>query len=75
MTFLLFISVAYIALSFVKDIIFRLPTPVFSNTKYVENIVSIFDLSFVPLMSAFFIEATRPGFVTNKRLLSAYLPF
>lgn len=75
MTFLLFLSVAYISLSFLKDIIFTFPANLFADAKFVENSVSIFDLSLVPLVGGFFIEATRPGFVTNKRLLAAYLPF
>lgn len=75
MTFLLFLSIAYIALSFLKDIVFLLPPQHFSDFKYVEDMSSIFDLSIIPLASAFFIETTRPGFVTNKRLLAVYLPF
>lgn len=75
MTFLLFLVVAYIALSFLKDAIFLWPSRLFSDFYFVENMVSIFDVSFVPLVCAFFLEATRPGTVTNKRLLLSFLSF
>lgn len=68
MTFLLFLVVAYIALGFLKDVIFFWPSHLFSNLYFLEDMVSIFDISFVPLVCAFFIEATWPGVVTNKRL-------
>lgn len=75
MTFLLFLVVAYIALSFLKDAIFLWPSRLFSDFYFVENMVSIFDVSFVPLVCAFFLEATRPGTVTNNRLLLSFLSF
>lgn len=75
MTFLLFLVVAYIALGFLKDVIFFWPSHLFSNLYFLEDMVSIFDISFVPLVCAFFIEATWPGVVTNKRLLLSYLAF
>lgn len=75
MTFLLFLSVAYIAISFLKDAIFLLPMQIFSDEYFVEDLVSIFDLMFIPITSAFFIEATRPGTVTNRRLAASCLPF
>lgn len=75
MTFLLFLSVAYIAISFLKDMIFLLPLQILQYEGFVENMVSIFDLAFIPLVGAFFIEATRPGSITNRRLAAAFLPF
>lgn len=75
MTFLLFLVVAYIALGFLKDAIFLWPSRLFSDFYFVENMVSIFDVSFVPLVCAFFLEATRPGTVTNNRLLLSFLSF
>lgn len=75
MTFLLFLSVAYIAISFLKDAMFLLPMQIFSDEYFVEDLVSIFDLVFIPITSAFFIEATRPGTVTNRRLAASCLPF
>lgn len=75
MIFLLFLSMVYIAISFLKDTIFLIPLQLFPDVDYIENLVSIFDLGFVPLVCAFFLETTRPGFVTNHRLLAAFLPF
>lgn len=75
MIFLLFLAVAYITLGFVKDIVFLLPSQLFPDYGYMENMVSIFDMAFVPLVCAFFLEATRPGLVTNARLLLAFLVF
>lgn len=75
MTFLLFLSVAYIAISFLNDMVFLVPSQAFGNFKFVENLVSLFDLSVVPIASAFFVEATRPGTITDRRLLAIYLPF
>lgn len=75
MIYLLFLCVAYIAISFLKDTIFLIPLQLFPAERVVENMVSIFDLGFVPPVCAFFIEATRPGSVTNRRLLAGFLPF
>lgn len=75
MTYLLFLSIAYITLSFIKDAIFLIPSQIFSDYIFAENIVSIFDMSFLPIVCAFFIETTRPGTVTNTRLAIAWLAF
>lgn len=75
MTFLLFLCVCYVAVSFLKDAVFLLPEQLFADMDRVEDLVSIFDLGFVPLVSAFFLEATRPGCVTRRRLLCSCLPF
>lgn len=75
MTYLLFLSIAYIALSFIKDIIFLIPSQAFGDFTFTENMVSIFDMSFIPIVCAFFIETTRPGTVTNARLILAWLTF
>lgn len=75
MTFLLFVVIAYIALCFLKDVIFLLPSQNFSDFYFVENLVSIIDVSYVPLVCAFFLEATKPGIVTNRRLLVSFLAF
>lgn len=75
MTFLLFLVIAYIAIGFLKDFIFLLPEQKFSDFCFVENLVSIFDVSFVPLVCSFFLEATRPGFITNRRLVLSFLAF
>lgn len=75
MTFLLFLCVCYVAVGFVKDAVFLLPERCFADMDRVEDLVSIFDLGLVPLVSAFFLEATRPGCMTRSRLLCFYLPF
>lgn len=75
MTMLLFLVVAYIALSFLKDVVFLLPERLFADYYFVENMVSIFDICFVPLVCAFFLETTRPGLVTNRRLALGFALF
>lgn len=61
MSFMLFVTVSYLALGFLKDIIFVLP--LFSESSFVENLSSLFDVSCTPFVCAFFLESTRPEMV------------
>lgn len=73
MTFLLFVTVSYIALGFIKDIIFFFP--VFSDDLFVENLSSLFDVACTPFVCAFFVETTRPGMLTKRNIVLSYLVF
>lgn len=73
MSFMLFVTVSYLALGFLKDIIFVLP--LFSESSFVENLSSLFDVSCTPFVCAFFLESTRPGMVKRRDILLSYLLF
>ena len=63
---LLFFATIFLTFSYLKDGIFIISA--WKNSIYLDNIVKIFDLLLVPLVSAFFIEATKPGLPTHKQL-------
>lgn len=73
MTFLLFLSVSYIALGYIKDFVFLFPDSVWGEDTLIEELVSIFDLAFVPLVCAFFIEVTSPGSISKRRVMVPFL--
>lgn len=62
----LFAATLYILLSHLKDVIFLVNE--WKNSNYLDNIVNVTDLIFIPLISAFFLEACRPGFATSRRV-------
>lgn len=66
MAFLLFITICYIAVGYIKDILFLFPY--FDDNRFAENLSSIFDVSCTPFICAFFLETTRPGML-NKRIV------
>ena len=66
-------AVCYIAFGYTKDMVF-LFTPWMKHPK-VEEFVSLVDILCTPFVTGFFLEATRPGFVTPKRLLAGVLLF
>lgn len=73
MTYVLFITVAYLSLCYSKDVVF-LVTPWMENV-FVQNLVMLIDISCTPFVCAFFYEATRPGSITNRRLVYTYIFF
>ena len=68
---LLFIATLYLAFSFLKDAIFLVNE--WKNSEYLDNLVNVIDLVFYPFLCAFFLEAVRPGFATNRRMAYAIL--
>lgn len=73
MAFLLFVTVSYLALCYLKDIIFLFP--LFSENLLVDNLSSLIDVSCTPFVCAFFLEATCPGMLNNRDLVLLYLLF
>ena len=67
------IAASYITFGFMKDVVF-LFTPWMKHPT-VEGMVSLIDILCTPFVTAFFLEATRPGIVTAGRLLSGVLLF
>ena len=67
------IAVCYIAFGYIKDMVF-LFTP-WMRHPTVEAVVSLVDILCTPFVTAFFLEASRPGVVTPKRLLCGILLF
>lgn len=75
MTFLLFVVITYIAVGYLKDCVFLLPSQVFTSCPRLEDCVSLFDIAFTPIVCAFFLETTRPGFVRMRSLALTYALF
>lgn len=73
MTEVLFVTVCFIAFGYLKDSIF-LFTP-WMTDPYIENVVSLTDVVCTPFVIAFFLEATRPGIVTTRRLAAGIALF
>lgn len=73
MTFLLFVTVSYITLGFIKDTIFVFPF--FYENPFVENLSSLFDLSCTPFVCAFFLETSCPGMLSKRAIVLSYLLF
>ena len=65
----LFVSTLYILLSHLKDVVFLVNE--WKNSIFIDNLVNAADLLFIPLISAFFLEACRPGFATRSRVAAA----
>ena len=63
---LLFYTTIFLAFSYIKDSVF-----LFAQWKYsiwLDDFVNTVDLLFIPLVCAFFIEATNPGYPTRRQL-------
>ncbi|MCI6118179.1 MAG: helix-turn-helix transcriptional regulator [Prevotella sp.] len=63
---LLFYTTIFLAFSYIKDSVF-----LFAQWKYsfwFDDFVNTVDLLFIPLVCAFFIEATNPGYPTRRQL-------
>ncbi len=70
---LLFVVTATLSFLYLKDILlFFVPSDLHG---YVEDLFSVADLLCIPLSCAFFIEATRPGWATRKRVVAGALPY
>ena len=68
---LLFICTLYTAFCHLKDVIFLVDA--WKNNEYLNHVVNVIDLVTMPLVCGFFIEAVRPGSVTQRRYLTAVL--
>lgn len=66
---LLFISTLWITFGHLKDSVFLIET--WKNSVWLDNVINVIDLIFIPLTCAFFLEATRPGFATTPRVAVA----
>ena len=73
MSYLLFVTVSYIALGYIKDFIFILPY--FSESRTAENLSSLFDVACTPLVCAFCVESARRGAVSRRDVVVSYLLF
>ncbi len=73
MTYFLFIAISYITLCYIKDAGF-LFTP-WIESRFMEDLVSIIDMTCAPFVCAYFYEATSPGVIKGRHLLLLYLPF
>lgn len=73
MSLVLFVAVSYVALGYAKDVVFLFTS--LMKDPFVENLVGIFDITCTPLVCAFFLEATRPGTLTVRRMVWSYLVF
>ena len=75
---LMFIAVCYLTFGFLKDVVFLFPS--LMTDEFVEDIVILTDAICTPFLCAFFLEATRPGVVTIRRMalgvsvFAAFLP-
>ena len=63
---LLFYTTIFIAFSYIKDSVFLFAQ--WKNSFWLDDFVNTVDLLFIPLVSAFFIEATNPGYPTRRQL-------
>ena len=63
---LLFYTTIFIAFSYIKDSVFLFAQ--WKNSLWLDDFVNTVDLLFIPLVCAFFIEATNPGYPTRRQL-------
>ena len=63
---LLFYTTIFIAFSYIKDSVFLFAQ--WKNSFWLDDFVNTVDLLFIPLVCAFFIEATNPGYPTRRQL-------
>ena len=63
---LLFYTTIFIAFSYIKDSVFLFAQ--WKNSFWLDDFVNTVDLLYIPLVSAFFIEATNPGYPTRRQL-------
>lgn len=66
---LLFICTLWITIGHLKDSVFLIEA--WKNSVWLDNMINVIDLVFIPLTCAFFLEATRPGFATTPRIAVA----
>lgn len=63
---LLFYTTIFLAFSYIKDAVFLFSQ--WKNSFWLDDFVNTVDLLFIPLVCAFFIEATNPGYPTRRQL-------
>ena len=66
---LLYYATLFLSFSFFKDGVFLFAS--WKNSMLLNDVARTFDLLFIPLICSFFLEAVRPGLVTNKKLAVA----
>lgn len=66
---LLYFAALWMTVCHVKDVVFLVNQ--WKNSTRLDDTINLIDLLFLPLVCAFFLEATRPGFSTNRRLFLA----
>lgn len=68
---LLYVSSVWLAFSYLKDAVFLFSA--WKNSMFLNNVIVTIDLVFIPLISCFFIESVRPGYVSDRlvKLLAA----
>ena len=66
---LLYYATLFLAFGFLKDAVFLFSE--WKNSMLLNDVARTFDLLFIPLICSFFLEAARPGLVTNKKLVWA----
>lgn len=66
---LLYFATLFLAFGFLKDAVFLFSD--WKNSMLLNDVARTFDLLFIPLICSFFLEAARPGLVTNKKLVWA----
>ena len=66
---LLYYATLFLAFGFLKDAVFLFSD--WKNSMLLNDVARTFDLLFIPLICSFFLEAARPGLVTNKKLAVA----
>lgn len=63
---LLYYATLFLSFGFLKDAVFLFSD--WKNSIWLNDMVRTIDLLFIPLICSFFLEAVRPGLVTNKNL-------
>mgnify|MGYP006363483611 FL=1 len=63
---LLFYTTIFLAFGYIKDSVFLFAQ--WKNSIWLDDFVNTVDLLFIPLVCAFFIEATNPGYPTRRQL-------
>ena len=63
---LLFYTTIFLAFSYIKDSVFLFAQ--WKNSIWLDDFVNTVELMFIPLVCAFFIEATNPGYPTRRQL-------
>ena len=68
---LLFISSLWLSLSYLKDTVFIIEG--IKNNEFLDNLVNLIDMTVLPFICAFFIEATRPGSPKKQHIALALI--
>ncbi|MGM9760056.1 MAG: helix-turn-helix domain-containing protein [Parabacteroides sp.] len=68
---LLFVNTVWITFCYLKDMVFLVEEWKYSI--WLDNLVHLIDMIYMPLVCAFFLETTRPGFATRPRIIAAVM--